>query len=247
VEAESYEVRPTALRVFIGYRRSDLPVDRFRQLLGNSFMPGTPYMLQPLGLAAYLPGVVQKDEKTQTLPDEFAIIAYPSQEKWHQIMNETLRGRVYNQTHGGVYDGARSHASFPVDLDRLPAHATDPYYLFDTTTDWQCGRTSVFVAAGANARGPVRSKLANARPALRDAGADQCIAATGDDWVLLWLHSASADMSLVLKPTFIPGLTRVACTEARRILCVAEPPNVELEGTAALNFIFIRAAEHFLR
>jgi hypothetical protein len=247
VQIGAYEVPASALRVFTGYRKPDLPADRFRQLLASAFMPGTPYMLQPLGLAAYLPAVTAKDDKTQpTVPDEFAIIAYPSQEKWRQIMNDTLRGRVYNQTHGGVYD-AKSHASFPVSLDRLPVQATDPYYLFEVATDWQAGRTAVFIATGPSARAAARSAVLQARPTLNNAGIDQCVVTAGDDWVILWLHSLSGDPTPLLTTSFVPGLTPLAAMQARRIVCVGEPPNVQLQSNDALNFIFVRATEHFLQ
>jgi hypothetical protein len=58
-------------------------------------------VLQPLGLAACLPGVLANP--APGLLHAFALICYPSQANWNQGMNGTLRGRVYNQTHGGVY------------------------------------------------------------------------------------------------------------------------------------------------
>src|SRR5438105_15957297 len=116
--AISYAVPADSLRVFHGFRNDTLTDPAFRKTLGQTFMPGTPYMLAPLGLSAYLPGVVV-GEASPDVPNEFAIIAYPSQQVWKQIMNDTLRGRVYNSTHGGVYDLKRCGASFPVPLNPL--------------------------------------------------------------------------------------------------------------------------------
>ena len=77
----SYAVPATALRVFHGFRNQTLDQDQYLRALGQTFMPGTPYMLAPLGLAAYLPGIVVGEQDSR-VPHEFAIIAYPSPETW---------------------------------------------------------------------------------------------------------------------------------------------------------------------
>jgi len=191
-----FAVPKNALRVFHGFRNQTLSDDAYHTALGQTFMPGTPYMLAPLGLAAYLPGVVIGDPSPD-VPNEFAIIAYPSQDVWHHIMNDTLRGRVYNQTHGGIYDLKRSGASFPESLKHLPAVATDPYYSFDGATDWQVGVTRIFVGvpadtsiAGEAFRKIVRTAVENSIGYLTSIGIDQCVVMPGDGYVVIWSHAS---------------------------------------------------------
>ena len=249
----SYAVPPDSLRVFHGFRNQTLTDEAYRAALGQTFMPGTPYMLAPLGLSAYLPGVVV-GEPSPDVPNEFAIIAYPSQQVWKHIMNETLRGRVYNSTHGGVYDLKRSGASFPVSLTHLPEMATDPYYLFEDSTDWQTGATQVFVGAPADAKVPaadfrhaLREGVVGAIKALDDSGIDQCIVMPGDAYVVIWVH---AKMPLKAGTPdwgyFGPKVRKIASMDAQRIICRGEPPTVTLNQTSALNFIFLRNSEMFI-
>jgi hypothetical protein len=114
----SYATPTEAIRVFCGFPNAQLAEPAFFRQLGQTFMPGTPYMLQPMGLAAYLPSVLS--QPAAGLPHEFALICYPSKAVWDHAMNQTLCGRVYNQTRGGVYAMPPSGAAFPVLIDHLP-------------------------------------------------------------------------------------------------------------------------------
>ncbi|MGB0063716.1 MAG: hypothetical protein WBP85_04655 [Terracidiphilus sp.] len=247
----SYAVPPNSLRIWHGFRNQTLTEQAYKTTLGQTFMPGTPYMLAPLGLAAYLPGVIV-GEKSPDVPNEFAIIAYPSQQVWSHIMNDTLRGRVYSSTHGGVYDLQRSGASFPVALKHLPEMATDPYYLFDGSTDWQTGTTKIFVGApadntvtGNDFRHAVRQGI---EAIVKNSNAiDQCIVMPGDAFVVIWVHSETAfDIKLPDWSNLGPKVRTIAHMDSQRVICRSEPPTVTLDQTLALNFVFLRAAENFL-
>jgi len=250
----SYAVPPNALRVFHGFRNKTLSQDRYLDSLGRTFMPGTPYMLAPLGLAAYLPGVIVGEDNTN-VPNEFAIIAYASQDAWQHIMNQTLRGRVYNQTHGGVYDMSRSGASFPVSVEHLPPIATDPYYLFDSATDWQLGNTRVFVGVPTSPsvtpvtfRQAIRTFVQESIPHQSSSGVDQCVVMPGDNYAVIWTHvTCSAKGSFPDWGELRSTVRVVANLDAHRVLCADEPPPIMLTQTAALNFIFLRNPTMFLR
>jgi hypothetical protein len=249
----SYAVPATALRVFHGFRNPSLNQDQYLHSLGQTFMPGTPYMLAPLGLAAYLPGIVV-GEQDPRVPNEFAIIAYPSPEIWDHIMHQTLRGRVYDQTHGGVYDPRRSGASFPVFVKHLPPIATDPYYLFDCLTDWQVGVTQVLIGAPidnsvapSEFRNAVRSAVETSIPQLERLGFDQCVVMPGDGYVVIWSHANASDKAGIPDWKVLGAKVRViANLTARRIVCRDEPSPITLTQTAALNFVFLRAPGMFL-
>lgn len=249
----SYAVPATALRVFHGFRNQTLDQDQYLRALGQTFMPGTPYMLAPLGLAAYLPGIVVGEQDSR-VPHEFAIIAYPSPETWDHTMHQTLRGRVYDQTHGGVYDPRRSGASFPVFIKHLPLTATDPYYLFDCLTDWQVGVTRVLIAAPKDGsitpsvfRQSLRSVAGGSIAQLEKLGFDQCVVMPGDGYVVIWSHAAAPVPEGMPDWKLLGADVRViANLDAQRVICRDEPPSVTLTQTTALNFVFMRMPGFFL-
>ena len=249
--AVSHAVPPEAIRVFLGFPRPELSQAQFFSELGSTFMPGTPYMLQPLGLAAYLPGV--SFNPAPGLPHEFALICYPSVEVWQAAMHDTLRGRVYNQTHGGVYATPPSGAAFPVHLDNLPPTAADPFYLFSGALDWQTGATRVAVAAkrdpqqsGLAFRAALRNALAAARQGMAATGIDQAIVSARDESVVLWFHCAADEVTVDLG--FLASIVAPSSVlENRRVICRDEPPVLAITGAAAYNFIFLREPKYFLR
>ncbi|CAN5455211.1 hypothetical protein BH10PSE14_BH10PSE14_30730 [soil metagenome] len=244
----SYPVPCDAIRVFIGFKRPELDRSQFFKGVGQTFMPGTPYMLQPLGLAAYLPAVL--GDPAPGMPDEFALICYPSAAVWDENMHNTLRGRVYNQTHGGVY-AATSGAAFPVMLSGMATGAKGPFYMFDTAVDWQSGTTQVAVVArdpaqadGTAFRAALQSALAGAASALHAKGIDQIIVTTAEDFAICWFH---AEHATPIDLSFLSGVaTATALIENRRVICRSEPPPVTLDGDCAFNFIFVRDDGYFL-
>ena len=247
----SFETPCEAIRVFCGFPNAQLTESAFFAQLGQTFMPGTPYMLQPLGLAAYLPAVLSNP--TTSLPHEFALICYPSQAVWSQAMRQTLRGRVYNQTHGGVYAQPPSGAAFPVFVDNLPPMAADPFFLFADAIDWQLGTTHVVVGgkrdsgqSGADFRVAFRAQLGAERASLQNAGVDQVVATAHDDYAIAWFHSASSQAPVL--PSSVAGLLANTTTlKHERILCADEPPALTIASSVAFNFVFLREQKFFLR
>jgi hypothetical protein len=240
-----------AIRVFCGFPNAQLSEAQFFAQLGRTFMPGTPYMLQPLGLAAYLPGVLSNPEPG--LPHEFALICYPSQSVYTQTMTNTLRGRIYSQTHGGVYAIPPSSAAFPILIDNLPQTGVDPYFLFPTPIDWQTGVTHVAVApkkdaslSGMDFRLALRAAWFQQRPKILTAGIDQVVVASTDFFTVIWIHGATPDL-----PLFLDFLSNIVTTPIvlrnERVLCIDEPPMVNITGSSAFNFIFVREDKYFLK
>ncbi|MBC9877293.1 hypothetical protein G8O24_08030 [Bradyrhizobium sp. INPA01-394B] len=247
----NYATPTTAIRVFCGFNRPDLNEPQFFAQLGQTFMPGTPYMLQPLGLAAYLPGVVSNPPAG--LPHEFALICYPSPAAWRHANSETLRGRVYNQTHGGVYASPPSGASFPILLDELPPTAVDPFFLFSTDIDWQSGFTHVLIGlkkdetqTGNQFRTALRAALAGTATQLKQAGSDQVVAMARDDFAIIWFHSNRAEFPDPIDPVRVL-LDNPQSLLHERVICQDEPPTVAINRTQAFNFIFVREPRFFLQ
>jgi hypothetical protein len=246
----SFAVPCEAIRVFWGFPSSKLTQDQFFTQLGRTFMPGTVYMLQPLGLAGYLPGVLASP--APGLPHEFALICYASANAYTQTNVNTLRGRVYSQTHGGVYDSPPSGAAFPIFVDDLPPTDVDPYYLVRAPIDWQTGVTNVGVAAKKNASQPgkdfrlaLRSAWLVQRAKLLDAGIDQVIVVATDVYTLMWLHGSTPDLPISLD--FLNDVIAAPVVQRNeRVICVDEPPVVTIAGNSAFNFIFVREEKYFL-
>jgi hypothetical protein len=240
-----------SIRVFCGFPNSQLDQEAFFTQLGQTFMPGTTYMLQPLGLAAYLPGVIA--DPPPGIPNEFALICYPTQQVWDYAVHNTLRGRVYNQTHTGVYASPASAAAFPRLIDEAPATAVDPFYLFPDHIDWQSGTTCSFVggrgnsyASGAEFRAALRTLLLRKRDSIRAHGVDQIVVLARNEFAILWMHGDMCNIE-----TWADLLEGVLATplqlQHERILCPDDPPTVTINASRAFNFIFLREAKFFLR
>jgi hypothetical protein len=246
---QSHPTPCEAIRVFCGYAKPELNRAAFFKGVGETFMPGTPYMLQPMGLAAYLPGVLAAPPPG--LPDEFALICYPSVEVWDVCMHDTLRGRVYNQSHGGVY-ASNSGAAFPKRLADITNATPGPFFLFDKAIDWQSGQTHVVVAArdsaladGITFRTHLHASLRGGPPDFAGQGFDQVITTAFDDFCILWFHREGDGIAPQLDALqgIVAGPTVIAC---ERVICRDEPPPVLLEGDRAFNFVFLRDERYFL-
>jgi hypothetical protein len=84
-------------------------------------------------------------EKPLNVPDEFALVFYESQEVYKSTF-KTTGGRAYGLLHRAIFDfsGVGSSSSFP-QLFTGDLRVDCPYYLFDTSCDWQKGSTRVLV------------------------------------------------------------------------------------------------------
>ncbi len=260
---------PGAARVFFGFRAAKLeeqPGDDdatkakkrsdFFGELGHTFMPGTPLMQAPLGLAAYLPAVIDPPPGSG-LPDEAAIIVYASLDVYNSTRETSLSRRMYTRSHAAVFDMDIGAAGFPTGID-TPAtvHSSRigdvaAWHLFDESCDWQDGEARfLFVLQGsvdASLKTAVADQAREAVGALRDAGCDQVIAACADGFAALWLHAAgdagAIDPALVVPQgaeTFrdLPFASHWVRGEAEQ--------GTAIEGASAHNWRFSRDLRHFI-
>src|SRR4051812_40914992 len=120
-------VTPTgAVRVWAGVRTPGVAPQDFYHTLGDTFIPGTLYVLRPLGIAAYNVSVLVHD--SLDFPNECALIAYRSQAAFRAITRENLQGRLHRPSHSAIFDMQRSRAAFPVRWSGS-ANDTDTFYL----------------------------------------------------------------------------------------------------------------------
>ena len=145
-------------------------------------------------------------------------------------------------------------ATFPVLSESFDSGVAGSLYLFDGETDWQSGGYSLFggvkhdpLMIGSTFRDQVRNVLVDSRQRLASAGVDQCVATVSDSFVVIWTHFSSAGAP-AYPWTELASL--IADTEGMtdtRIVCRGEPPVVNIAGSAAFNFIFVRDRKYFLR
>lgn len=248
----SLPVGTQSVRVFAGYRLPSLTREAFFKELGHTFMPGTPFMLAPLGLSAYVAAVLDLDPAAG-MPDEVALIVYASKEAYDARQN-WLQGRMYTHSHAGVFDMARSRGQFP-GPDSAP-NVLDPpgrwcWHLFDRPVDWQEGSTRLIFLVGTPSQGPLQVALVDAaragKPAMASAGIDQVIIVAEADYAAVWLHGpATFEAS--------PGALGLALTGVQMVRDLVATPvpmrkgdeGVEIAGASAFSFRFVRDFRFFI-
>jgi hypothetical protein len=192
-------VGPQSIRVFAGYRLPTLTRETFFKELGDTFMPGTPCMLAPLGLCAYVAAALDFEDGSG-MPDEVALIVYASLDAYNAARQKSLQGRMYTHSHAGVFDMARSRGQFPGTVDQpnklLPIDRWS-WYLFDRPVDWQVASTRLLFLKGAPTQGAMQDFLVRATraasAALEKAGADQVIVVAGTDYAAIWIHGTAVE------------------------------------------------------
>lgn len=247
-------VSTAAVRVFFGKKLSRLSREDFFSELGTTFMPGTPYMLVPLGLAAYLAAVFDPPGDAPELPDEAALIVYASKEDYDTARNESLQGRIYLHSHSGVFDMVESKAQWPgppaegalsADGQRLA------WYLFDGDVDWQRGVSRVLLlkasAASPDFPRKVHAAMLQWALALKDQGIHQSIGIGTPAFAVVWLHGPNpitVDISALSKMLPDTELVRDLVTEPVPMRTMVE--RVKIDKPAAFTFHFLRDLRFFL-
>ncbi|KPJ90232.1 MAG: hypothetical protein AMJ53_14370 [Gammaproteobacteria bacterium SG8_11] len=120
----------------------------FYEALGEVFIPFTAQAMTPLGLTAYIPTVIFNDDNF--LPDEIALVAYPTQCAYKCASKNYAAGRAYGKLHGAVFNFktstkiGTSHSEFPQLYKNLLAEG-QPFYLLPNQADWRSGKVRVYV------------------------------------------------------------------------------------------------------
>lgn len=189
--------KTNAIRVWAGFKLPSLSGPDFYRTLGDTFIPGTLYMLRPLGINAYNVSVLVHNENN--LPHECALIVYQSRNAYRAITRENLHGRVHRASHYAVFDMQRSRASFPELLEVAPPQ-TDTLYLFNKDVDWQQGyihfsllTTDSLTAAELLQQLPSVAQTLQSH--LGEAGYSQAILLAREQFITLWAYRQTDDLS----------------------------------------------------
>jgi hypothetical protein len=249
----SIPVGPQSIRVFCGSRLPSLTRENFFRELGDTFMPGTPFMVAPLGLSGYVAAVLDL-EPQEGLPDEVALIIYASLDAYREARQNSLQGRMYTHSHAGVFNMALSRGQFPGPVsnpDILQGTERWSWYLFDTAVDWQYGTTRLIFLQGVPPQGQLQQELLAVTSANKElllaAGVDQTVVVASQNYAAIWLHgpdTLSGDpesLGLLVK-----GTTATRDLLATPVRMKNGTEGVSITGAAAFSFRFVRDPRFFL-
>lgn len=108
-----------------------------------TFFKLTTIMNQALGLTGYIVLAMPKQLLDGSLPGEFAIVAYESQEVYNNNKGLAVR-ETYSQAHWLLFDKAKSFSNFPTLFDGK-IEINKPVCLATNEIDWQNGTVHVIV------------------------------------------------------------------------------------------------------
>ncbi len=132
------------IRVWRGYRHASLDRPGFQKQLSQTFIPVTVQWLEPMGLCGYFPALLPE---LSGLPDELALVIYPSIGAYEEVSHTCPTGRAYGQLHGTLFafgEGS-SHSDFPtVWQDELSPGQS--YSLNVSACSWRGQNVSLWVA-----------------------------------------------------------------------------------------------------
>lgn len=124
-------------RIWLGYARTELTRAYFHQQLGGIFMPSTVQVMGQLGLQSYIPAVLPEADN---LPDEVALVFYPSRQIYQQACKQSCGGRMYGALHQSLFQFPKSKSAFPENYtDELLTKNKTFFILFDRQPNWQNG------------------------------------------------------------------------------------------------------------
>ena len=190
-------VSPYGMRVWLGYRHEDYLAkrDRFVQKLADIFIPATVQQMSPLGLCGYFPTVLPDTDFR--LPDETALVIYPSPAVYQAAKSDTTAGRAYSALHG-PYFNFRSTDNIPKSSSKFPSkwqqvvELGKPYALCGNMVDWHTGTTYAAVVEkpaklSSEAFAETIRKTLSATVFSPSAN-NECILQVNETFALMWEH-----------------------------------------------------------
>jgi hypothetical protein len=185
-------VEPKSVRFWYGSKTPLLSWLDFCGRLGEILIPATAQFQANLGLTAYVLSVLP-EEKPLHVPDEIALVFYESQEVYKSTF-KTTGGRAYGLLHRAIFDfsGVGSFSSFP-QLFTGDLMVDCPYYLFDTSCDWQNGSTRVLVGVPKSFQSFsefkwIISQFLNGLIDNKPEGLENAYAIVSSDFIAYWEH-----------------------------------------------------------
>jgi NAD-dependent dihydropyrimidine dehydrogenase PreA subunit len=116
--------------------------------------------MEPLGLSAYFPALLPdsipfgSNDRFLKIPDEIALVVYPSQEEYENAIKNSVAGRAYGLLHWPVFNG--KDPEIPPSKSGHPEpwagqlNWDTPCYLAPEAIDWRSGITRLLAARPAH-------------------------------------------------------------------------------------------------
>ncbi len=127
-------------RFWRGFKKADITSDQLKKQLAGHFMPATVKINAGKGLVSYTVAVPPA-EKPAFIPDEFALVAYESEERYRSQV-ATPEGKRYQEMHWDIFDRNTSKSVVPVrffELNPEIISANVAYDMVARNTNWQQG------------------------------------------------------------------------------------------------------------
>jgi hypothetical protein len=209
----TYSVAPNSVDVWRGFKATSY--DEFAEFLGSVFVPACALLQPAVGLRAYLPTMVPQQNKPAAVPDQTALMFWATPQS-HDLANQAIAVRIYQNLHGNAYDMARSKTTeVPIALSQPgPLVAEQPYFLLNNLADWMRGsahhlvgarradlsQTDFLNQAAQWATGFVKQPARNV---------DAALLCCGNDYLVAWVHSPRAKAALGSALDGLAALTTV--------------------------------------
>ncbi len=153
--------QPDGIRVWRGYRSKTFVDNRtgFDEKIKSIFVPHTAQQMFPLGLQSYFPALLPdsrvmkstdgRNDAFLILPDEIALVVYPSKQMYDQAVTSSVAGRAYSMLHWPMFSSGE--APIPKSLSGPPVpwkenwEFDEPLTLVNNAIDWQTGTTEAIL------------------------------------------------------------------------------------------------------
>ncbi|MGV8121408.1 MAG: hypothetical protein AB2L14_16740 [Candidatus Xenobiia bacterium LiM19] len=127
-------------RFWRGFKKADITSDQLKKQLAGHFIPATVKINAGKGLVSYTVAVPPSD-KPAFVPDEFALVAYESEERY-RLQAATPEGKKYGLMHWDIFDRNTSKSVVPVKFSETNPKILSANIAYDTVgrnTNWQEG------------------------------------------------------------------------------------------------------------
>ncbi len=246
VDSTHITVSPSSVRVWRGYRADPISADKFREKLGDVFIPGTVQIMGKMGLTAYLPSLLP--ESSLNIPNEIAIVFYKTKETYYKTFDATA-GRLYGLLHQSIFSKSQSKSGFPILLEDA-IEFDQAYFLIDKNIDWYHGDTTVYVGTR-NESQDIESYKDDVLEVLKtvqnspDGQRDGVITCVNQDYVVYWEHWHNKNGQNKDTINQLSKVTRAIVNKPSTNVIVsadftAPYEGIALKGEDSLNILFKR-------
>ncbi len=180
-------------RFWIGYKRADLELEKFDEVIRDVFVRSTIKTGECGGLQGYFPVLLAKPQKKSTIPDEIALIPYQDEPTYRAIREGSV-GSVYGPLHFDYFDRATSKSAVPVAYAGK-VEVGNAYDLSAEKVFWQKGETLFSFSPGTGNEvisGSVQKYLDQLNENRSKLGIDGYVVLVGKDFLVEYFHRQTA-------------------------------------------------------